>query len=392
MEKNATTSSYIHELPPKFNLLSVNLIFQKEVSNAYIKVIKTIHENTSIRKETSCMIICPRCYSKNIYRYGKEPLTKLQKYQCKDCKKQFIPGKSLKERSSVYPKCPKCNKGTYLHHDYKYYSHFTCNDKKCNHSIYIPKDTAIKTISYELLNSSDKVFLRNRTPLNLIINALYFYFVNFSSTRAVSNLLFDRFNIKISHVSIHNWINKFAPFFKNIASKYLPKTLHYSDYWHVDETVININAKKYYIWTIVDSETRFVMNYHLSQFRDSAQAFALLHDTKSKFGEPKFIVSDRLSSYNIPVKTIFNNSTHIKVEKFNSDINNNIIESLFSNFKSRYHCFRGLKSFDKANALIATFFFFYNFIKPHSSLNNLTPARVAGVNYSELKRKNLLIL
>ena len=31
-----------------------------------------------------------------------------------------------------------------------------------------------------------------------------------------------------------------------------------SDEWHADETVVKILGKKYYIWFIIDSESRFV--------------------------------------------------------------------------------------------------------------------------------------
>jgi len=41
--------------------------------------------------------------------------------------------------------------------------------------------------------------------------------------------------------------------------------------------------------------------------------------------------------------------------------------------------------------MIATFIFFYNFIRPHSSLSNLTPAQVAGANYNDKDRCNWLL-
>lgn len=46
-----------------------------------------------------------------------------------------------------------------------------------------------------------------------------------------------------------------------------------SDEWHADETVVKISGKKYYVWFIIDSETRFVLGFHLSPHRDSPQAF-----------------------------------------------------------------------------------------------------------------------
>jgi len=50
-----------------------------------------------------------------------------------------------------------------------------------------------------------------------------------------------------------------------------------SDEWHVDETVVKIAAKKYYLWFVIDSETRFILGFHLSPYRDSRQAFVLLN-------------------------------------------------------------------------------------------------------------------
>lgn len=87
-------------------------------------------------------IICPKYFSKDLYRYGKDK-DGFQKYQCKShrCLHQFTPGKPKKIPSSKYPKCPVCGTSTYLHHDYEFYSRFTCNSKKCNHhfSIYYQK-------------------------------------------------------------------------------------------------------------------------------------------------------------------------------------------------------------------------------------------------------------
>ena len=69
-----------------------------------------------------------------------------------------------------------------------------------------------------------------------------------------------------------------------------------SDEWHADETVVKILGKKYYIWFIIDSETRFVLGFHLSPHRDSPQAFSLF-DSVKQHGKPNAIVTDRYSAY-----------------------------------------------------------------------------------------------
>lgn len=60
--------------------------------------------------------------------------------------------------------------------------------------------------------------------------------------------------------------------------KLLPMLDFGSDEWHMDETVVKVAGKKHYLWLIVDSETRFIIGFHLSPHRDSPQAFSLLSE------------------------------------------------------------------------------------------------------------------
>lgn len=52
-------------------------------------------------------IKCPRCYSDKLYKFGLNKQAN-QKYQCKQCKRQFAlsDGDGLPKMN--YPKCPKC--------------------------------------------------------------------------------------------------------------------------------------------------------------------------------------------------------------------------------------------------------------------------------------------
>ena len=198
------------------------------------------------------------------------------------------------------------------------------------------------------------------------------------------------YNIKLSHVTISDWCRKFAPLFNNISLSLMPSMDFNSDEWHTDETVVKINGKKHYIWFIVDSETRFVLGFHLSPHRDSPQAFSLLNHAKS-LGTPSAIVSDRYSAYKIPVKSIFG-VNHIRVESFKDDISNNLIEAFNKQFKAWYKTKQGFNSFDSANNMIAMFVFFYNYIRPHSALDDLTPPQVAGCTYSKKQQNSLLLV
>src|SRR3712207_1247416 len=72
---------------------------------------------------------CPRCHSHKLNKFGKDKAGN-QKYQCKERKRQFTPSTTWKERQlKNYPRCPVCNKGTFIHHNYSNYINYRCNDK-----------------------------------------------------------------------------------------------------------------------------------------------------------------------------------------------------------------------------------------------------------------------
>ena len=290
-----------------------------------------------------------------LYKYGKDKFGN-QKYQCRVCKHQFAPdvissgskgAKPLPPEQRKYPSCPICGKAAFLHHDYDDYSNYRCCDKKCNHSFFQAKPTVkIPPSMSNIFGKND--FKRMRHSIHLVITALVMFYIGGTSFRKIALSL------------------------------------------RLDETVVKIKGVKHYIWFIIDSETRFVLGFHLSPHRDSPQAFSLFDSVKD-YGKPNAIVSDRYSAYKVPTKSVFD-VTHIRVASFKDDISNNVIEAFNKQFKYWYKIRYGFNSFESANSMIMMFVFFYNFIRPHSSLSNLTPAEVAGFKYSERQRNSLLLV
>lgn len=341
-------------------------------------------------------LVCPRCFSKNLYLFGRDNLG-YQKFRCKDCKRQWAPKRpnplfSYKRRK--YPPCPKCAKGTFLHHDYMLYSNFRCNDKSCNHSFKVPKLVDVPPASSKLVLPQEFTMKRMRHPLHIVLTAITLYFIGNSTLRKIRDTLLLTHKVKVSHVTIAKWCKKFAPFLAGISRTYKDQVnLSDSDEWHFDETYIKIDGKDYYLWLGLDSETRFVLDFNLSPHRDSNAAHSLLYACHKQYGEPQqALVSDRYWAYIQPINRFFKNNKHIQVEDFDDVINNNVIEAFNGQFKAWYKPKRGFNSFESANTFISLFIFFYNFIRPHSSLNNMTPAQVAGANYSEKQRQHLLLI
>ncbi len=333
---------------------------------------------------------CPKCNnSHSFYRYGKDKDGN-QKYQCRKCHHQFVPLRPRSEKNHKYPACPMCGKASFLHHDHEHYSNYRCCDKRCNHSFFAPKPAAIAAPSLSSLVGKEN-FKRMRYPVHIIIAALSMFYLGKNSFRNIALILHTAFNIKVSHTSVSNWCREFAPLFHNISLELIPMLDFNSDEWHTDETVVKIAGIKHYIWFIVDSETRFVLGFHLSPHRDSPQAFTLLNSVKD-LGKPKTIVSDRYSAYKVPVKAVFDDVRHIRVESFKDAISNNLIESFNHQFKAWYKTKQGFHSYQSANNLISMFVFFFNFVRPHSALNNLTPAQVAGLTLSHKQKRKYYIV
>ena len=332
---------------------------------------------------------CPKCNNNHdFHKFGKDKFGN-QKYRCLHCKHQFAPDSQPKKRMNKYPPCPVCGKSSFLHHDYRDYSNYRCCDKKCNHSFFVPKPTAVLPPSVSKLFGKTDLKRMRHSPF-LIITVLFQFFIGKSSTRNISLILRQLYNVNISHVTVADWCKKFAPLFDNISLKLMPMMNFNSDEWHADETVVKINGKKHYVWFIIDSETRFVLGFHLSPYRSSPQAHSLFSHVHN-LGSPSAIVSDRYPAYNIPTKCYFPNSKHIKVESFKDDVSNNLIESFNNRFKAWYKTKRGFHSLASANATISVFVFFFNFIRPHQGLSGLTPAQVAGAIYDP-NPKNLFSL
>ena len=233
---------------------------------------------------------CPRCNSKKLYKYGKDRFGN-QKYQCPICKHQFAPDSPKKVNPRKYPSCPVCGKSAFLHHDYDDYSNYRCSDKKCNHSFFQAKSIVKLPPSMSNIIGKDN-FKRMRHSLHLVITTLTLFYIGGTSFRKITTMLEILYNIKVSHVTVSDWCKKFAPIFHSKMLTLMPLMNFDSDEWHADETVVKILGKKYYIWFIIDSETRFVLGFHLSPHRDSPQAFSLF-DTLPIF----IIILQRLFSF-----------------------------------------------------------------------------------------------
>lgn len=218
------------------------------------------------------------------------------------------------------------------------------------------------------------IFARHRYPVELIMDAIFLYSQPISTRGVVVNL--KRFRkIEPSHVSVYNWVVKFASHIIKIASI---KQLNFSDEWHCDEKFIKVRNSKdpfAYLWIVSDSNSNIIAT-HVSLGRNIESAKIVFEKAKLRAGFiPEIIVTDGLQSYKKACKKSFGRNTRHVIAHFEATriVHNRKLMKLSNNSAERInqfpalwlHSVRGFKRLDRANLLIEFFTIYYNYLMPH---------------------------
>lgn len=91
-------------------------------------------------------------------------------------------------------------------------------------------------------------YKRHRFPPEVIFHAVWLY-VRFNlSLREVEEMLLER-GVDVSYETIWRWTAKFGP---QIARNLRRRQVLPGDVWHLDEVVVNIAGKSFWLWRAVD--------------------------------------------------------------------------------------------------------------------------------------------
>ena len=135
-------------------------------------------------------------------------------------------------------------------------------------------------------------YARHQFPPAIIRHAVWLYLRFTLSYRDVEDLLAER-GIDVSYESARRWVKKFGPMFARKLRQRRPRP---SSQWHLDEMVVQIGGKRFWLWRAVDSEGE-VLDI-LVQRRDKAAAVKLMRKLLKKHGyAPTVLVTDKLGSY-----------------------------------------------------------------------------------------------
>ncbi len=136
-------------------------------------------------------------------------------------------------------------------------------------------------------------FKRHRFPPDIIRHAIWLYARFTLSYRDVEEVLAER-GLDVSYETIRRWFLKFGSVIAANLRRTRPKP---SDHWHLDEMVIVIQRKRYWLWRAVDNEGE-VLDFLVQSRRNAKAAKKLMKKLLKKQGfAPTRIVTDKLRSY-----------------------------------------------------------------------------------------------
>lgn len=161
-------------------------------------------------------------------------------------------------------------------------------------------------------------FQRHRFPPEIIRHAVWLYARFTLSYRDVEDLLAER-GLDISYESVRRWFLKFGTEITRNLRSMRPKA---SDYWHLDEMVLVIRGRRYWLWRAVDNEGE-VLDFLVQSKRNTRAALKLMRKLLKMQGvAPTRIITDKLRSYRAAFRTLCLKADHITEKRANNRAEN----------------------------------------------------------------------
>jgi len=231
----------------------------------------------------------------------------------------------------------------------------------------------------------DKDFERykgNSKTTSLILD-LYFKGI---SLRGIKDHLKQFYDIPLHHSNILRRIQKFSVVINDYVQTLKPEV---RDIWNHDEMKIQAGGKWFWLWNIMDRETRYLITTQVSYN-------AMSHDSKKFFaqareqvkGDPKYLITDGRHALTRSIGKEMPTANHVRlVSLTDKRQNNQHIERLNGTVRDRVKPMRGFGNEKSAEIMTSAFRNYYNFIKPHNSIDGLTPAQLAGIGVENSENK-----
>ncbi len=374
-------------------------------------------------KQINSNIKCPCCQAPKDYLY--DNTGKQVQFSCKVCNHIFSTN-SNKEKDVIL-RCPHCTRALDLRSSRTDFDVFVCRNNKCSYyqnnikSLSLSEAKKFKenpnlfkmhyiyrkfNIDLPTLNKDYREFIKTPIDLSRAYNSQYIvglcltYHVNYGlSYRKTAAIMNDIHEVKISYKTVENYCKAAASIVHHVLEFY-PYDL--SDTIAADETYIKVKGKTNYIFFFFDSIKKIITSYRVFDKRDSLAAIKATHSTLIKYNElPETLkmIFDGNPIYRVAHQYWHQNNMPFQLyqvigltnqddisKKYRSE--KQIIERLNRTLKYYYRPKNGFSSLDSANNYMVLFSAYFNFLRPHSSLDYKIPVELPELeNCSNMPNK-----
>jgi len=242
--------------------------------------------------------------------------------------------------------------------------------------------------------------------LNTLCLILTFHISLAISSRKTAYILQNVFELPASYQTVLNYAKHAATFCHrfNHVNKGTGETKQAGD-----ETYIKIQGKNAYTYFFLNPDSRSISAYHIDHTRDTLPATVAMKEAirTAPADKPIELITDANPSYQAGIQFLNkerNKKAHIKnikvvglqnLDQVSEEFRpfKQMIERLNRTYKFHVKAANGFNSNNGAIVLTTLFVTFYNFIRPHQSLNYKTPIKIdelKGINTIQGKWAQIL--
>ncbi len=190
--------------------------------------------------------------------------------------------------------------------------------------------------------------------------------------------------VKVSHVTVYNWITKYVGQMSKYVEGLEPNV---SDTWRADEVYVKFKGEPKWMFAMMDDESRFWLAQQVADHKGVSDITAMLREGKAvAHKSPTTFITDAAPNFHVAYRREFAHShpfdkrpkaVHIAEISMEGAVHNNKQERMNGEFRDREKVMRGLKNMD--SPALKGLQIYHNFVRPHMGLSGATPAEKAGI-------------